>query len=104
MTATTGTFLAALKIDSSLNMMSDAVTVPPGLLMRMISAFTSESSAAFLSSSRKRTSRPTRGARRPDDEGLGLTFFGEKPRDVRQHDLRPPVAFDGALLERLDPR
>src|SRR5207237_615236 len=42
-------------------MMSDAVTVPPGLLIRTMRAFTSESSAAFFSSSRKRTSSGTRG-------------------------------------------
>ena len=46
-------------------MMSEAVTVPPGLLMRTITAFTSESSAAFFSSSRNRTSRPTRGVGAP---------------------------------------
>ena len=34
MTATTGTLAVRLNIWSSLNMMSDAVTVPPGLLMR----------------------------------------------------------------------
>src|SRR2546427_315700 len=46
-------------------MMSDAVTVPPGLLMRTMRAFTSESSAAFFSSSRKRTSSGTRGGGAP---------------------------------------
>ena len=65
MTATTGTLAVRLNIWSSLNMMSDAVTVPPGLLMRTMTALTSESSAAFFSSSRKRTSRPTRGVGAP---------------------------------------
>ena len=65
MTAITGTLAVRLNICSSLNMMSDAVTVPPGLLMRTMRAFTSESSAAFFSSSRKRTSSGTRGGGAP---------------------------------------
>ena len=84
-------------------MMSDAVTVPPGLLIRTMTALTSESSRGLLQLLAKAHEQRDARRRRADDQGLGLTFLGEKSRDVHQEDLRSAAALDGPLLERLDP-
>src|SRR2546425_12180848 len=52
-------------------MTSEAVTVPPALSMRTTSARTSGSAAAFVSSSRTRTSKGTRGGVGPPMTRLG---------------------------------
>ena len=77
MTAMTGTRAVRLNVSSSLNRMSDAVTVPPGLLIRITSARIPESSEAFLSSSRNRTSSGTRGVVPP------TTTMGAGPSSLR---------------------
>src|SRR5206468_313381 len=76
-TAMTGTRAVRLNVSSSLNRMSDAVTVPPGLLIRITSARIPESSEAFLSSSRNRTSSGTRGVVPP------TTTMGAGPSSLR---------------------
>src|SRR5882672_6432997 len=76
MTAMTGMRAFFLKRSSSLNMMSDAVTVPPVLLIRTISALTLGSSSAFLSSSRRRTRSGTRGG------GAPMTRVGDEPSSL----------------------
>src|SRR4029453_18171737 len=60
MEATTGRPVARLNSSSSRKMMSDAVTVPPGLLMRSRTARTLASCRALVNSSRTRTSKGTR--------------------------------------------
>src|SRR5438552_1683003 len=59
-------------------MTSEAVTVPPALLMRTTSARTSGSRAAFVSSSRTRTRRGTRGG-----GGAPITRPGAPPSSER---------------------
>src|SRR2546426_197731 len=59
-------------------MTSEAVTVPPALLMRTTSARTSGSPAAFVSSSRTRTRRGTRGG-----GGAPITRPGAPPSSER---------------------
>src|SRR5881409_3994191 len=59
-------------------MTSEAVTVPPALLMRTTSARTSGSPAAFVSSSRTRTRRGTRGG-----GGAPITRPGAAPSSER---------------------
>src|SRR3989442_4849369 len=59
-------------------MTSEAVTVPPALLMRTTSARTSGSPAAFVSSSRTRTRRGTRGG-----GGAPITSPGAPPSSER---------------------
>src|SRR5881296_52370 len=59
-------------------MTSEAVTVPPALLMRTTSARTSGSPAAFVSSSRTRTRRGTRGG-----GGAPITRLGAPPSSER---------------------
>src|SRR5882724_116401 len=81
MTAMTGMRAFFLKRSSSLNMMSDAVTVPPVLLIRTISALTFGSSSAFLSSSRRRTRSGTRGG------GAPMTRVGDEPSSLMNPEM-----------------
>ena len=62
-------------------MMSEAVTVPPGLLIRITSARIPASSEAFLSSSRNRTRSPTRGVDVP------TTTTGDGPSSLRNPEM-----------------
>src|SRR5438046_1819093 len=82
MTATTGLPVERLKRSSSRKMTSEAVTVPPALLIRTTSARTSPSSAAFVSSSRTRTSSGTRGA-----DGAPMTRLGAPASSERNPEM-----------------
>src|SRR5437773_2373886 len=63
-------------------MTSEAVTVPPALSMRTTSARTSGSAAAFVSSSRTRTSKGTRGG-----VGPPMTRLGGPPSSERNPEI-----------------
>src|SRR2546430_10320301 len=82
MTATTGLPVERLKRSSSRKRTWEAVTVPPALLIRTTSARTSPSSAAFVSSSRTRTSSGTRGA-----DGAPMTRLGVPPSSERNPEM-----------------
>src|SRR5439155_1657479 len=82
MTATTGLPVERLKRSSSRKMTSEAVTVPPALLIRTTSARTSPSSAAFVSSSRTRTSSGTRSA-----DGAPMTRLGAPASSERNPEM-----------------
>src|SRR3989338_6424123 len=89
MPATAGRRVARFQPSSSRQMISEAVTVPPGLLIRSTSARTSGSSAAFFSSSRRRTSIGTRGGAVPRRAGDGPSSERNPETSTRRIFARP---------------